>query len=348
MERHKETNNVYKLSYIKERSKDFDSLEASVMSIMYLLSEKVDLNILFPLLPIHRTGKEGPGSIISARIADSTSLEKGHTRGVFNNSKKKGFMKNAILINIVTNYKQLSVKIFRDKIAVCGMKSEHIGLDAANIMLDIIKNVQRDIDYIKENKNKFQEFFDWLKINSKDQEVVDLADQSITKHMIKLNVDEIPNYFEKRIVDFILNQVLDFSTYEDMIQHVSNILELDITVIKNVDELSILSYNINMINYNYDLGFNIKRNEFAFEFGEDKNFKVQYKDIAHYAIRVYHFDANGKKNTFSIYRNGLVTQSGPSKEIMKIAYNEFMNKINEVRDKVTYSEKVLKVKYKKV
>jgi len=48
-----------------------------------------------------------------------------------------------------------------------------------------------------------------------------------------------------------------------------------------------------------------------------------------------------------IYRSGIVTQSGPSPELMRDSYYDFMRFINEIRDKIAIKDgKPVSLKYK--
>jgi hypothetical protein len=98
-----------------------------------------------------------------------------------------------------------------------------------------------------------------------------------------------------------------------------------------------------MVNYNYDLGFDIKRYELKTRIhGLNGFFSRYYNSVEHNVTIELPYDIPNehrlmrRKNkrpchTFLVYMSGLVTQSGPGEELMRDAYYRFMETINQIR-----------------
>jgi len=106
-------------------------------------------------------------------------------------------------------------------------------------------------------------------------------------------------------------------------------------------------------NYNYDLGFNVDMMQLHQAIDGRKGFISSYFNIDSNEVKValpYNIptrltgvikaNKQGKHFSFSVYRGGRVTQSGPCRELNKLAYYLFRGTIIEILSEEQYNRKV--------
>jgi hypothetical protein len=176
----------------------------------------------FPLLPITRLqlkdtnkvtkkfkipwpGKEYAGCIFSAKYA-------GVTRGIVKTASNKSF-RNSVAIDICTSVKNVSAKLVKNKIHMCGPNSEALAIETAQHIVNHLINIQKELDYINNYVPERDEVIKWLIretksdpyiINEETQEIIELAEGEIIRNSIiydaqghvKYNYKEIPFRWE--------------------------------------------------------------------------------------------------------------------------------------------------------
>ena len=102
------------------------------------------------------------------------------------------------------------------------------------------------------------------------------------------------------------------------------------------------------INYNYNVGFNIKLNLLSKIFTQDTGFICEYQiDLNKFASVSYFMNipkelrnsirkkTDSFSHKFTVYKTGSVTQSGPHPELNKIAFNKFKEVILKNKNVIT-------------
>jgi hypothetical protein len=368
----------------------FENLKITTITLVIMLDGSVNLNEAFELLKVTRvnlpppkrstqkykipnrllwqSGTEPePGSIFSLRY-------RGNTRGIVRSTSKKHF-KNAITIDCATSTKNISMKLSRTKIHICGASSMEQAVEGCQQVINQLLNIQDNLDYIQQNLDKAEAIIKWLKDASQGEEVIrpvgesldteetditDSSESSISEEMtsspIKIqgvspgavdylikDISNIPNDLDMKIVSFLSG------LHKDFIYHSDFCAKLDwIKTIKEVTTrpLAISDVCTAMANYNYDLGFNVKRLEFAKLINHLNGFFARFDNSIDHSVIVtlpYEIPERCKKlrrrnkftcHTFLVYESGLVTQSGPGGDIMRDAYYLFNETVNQIRDEV--------------
>src|SRR5690606_40924323 len=91
----------------------FENYKIASTAFIFIINDNMNIDLLFPVLYIKRDADSGDRDyILGAKY-------KNYTRGTV---CKKGYMKNTILVEMMTDRK-LSIKINLNKIHVCGTKS---------------------------------------------------------------------------------------------------------------------------------------------------------------------------------------------------------------------------------
>lgn len=369
----------------------FESLKITTITLIISLSGYVFLDEAFALLPITRielppskrvTQKfkiphcKIPGSILSLRY-------NGYTKGIIRTVSKKAF-KNSITCDISTREKNVSLKLSRTKMQMCGASSVEQGIEGANYIISHLNNIQEELNYMSSHPEKTSRTIIWLKEVVKGKECQrylpemdmspssneNLSDSFIDP--VSKNKDSVSDYLlneneeilkklteeiDERIVRFLLKYKDEFRFYSDFCA------ELDwISNVKTVisQPLQIEDVCTAMVNYNYDLGFDIKRYELVTRISGLNGFYARYNNsIEHNVTIELPYDVPEKhrtlrrKNkkpchTFLVYKSGLVTQSGPGKELMRDAYYLFMTTILQIREYIIKPGIPRKLKYKRV
>lgn len=160
---------------------DFDYLKVTTMTVIVELEGTVFIENAFPLLEITRlelpkrlrqTKKFKipycgiPGAILAVTFENTT-------RGIVKNKSGK-FFRNSITIDICTSKKNISAKLSRGKIHLCGPNSEALSRETAEHIIDHLIKIQSDLDYMKDKPEEKENSIKWLKEASKgDHYIID-------------------------------------------------------------------------------------------------------------------------------------------------------------------------------
>lgn len=165
----------------------FEHLPVTTMTALILLDGTVDIRRVFGLLEMAKFANietfratkkqkipicDKPGTLITATFDNKT-------RGYVKTEISTGW-RNSIMIDIATKCKNVNIKLSNTTIHMCGSVSEELCYEVGNYMINNIKKVQENLDYIKENKEKCQETLNWLKVGCRgDSYIVDRNTQQI-------------------------------------------------------------------------------------------------------------------------------------------------------------------------
>lgn len=342
----------------------FEELGITTMTIVMALTNSVNTEAAFQLLPITRIAIqqtresskcklphcEIPGSILSMRY-------RGNVRGIIR-SKLAPF-KNAVTIDISTTRKNISVKLSSLSIQMCGASSRADGIEAATHLLSHLHNAQSMLNRIHAAPENARAEVEWVKdvtrggpierpyweerrcLNVTMRIYRPIADFAIVKPTVP-----IPETLNKDIVLFFLSLCDDFMYHGDMCRKLNYVPTIQAVInepleLKNIDEA--------MVNYNYPLGFEVDRARLNQFIDGQSGFISRYNNALTTSVTIelpYEPPAGTaikrRKNkvphhTFLVYRSGSVTQSGPGGELMKQAYYLFMNTIAQLQPLIQYN-----------
>jgi hypothetical protein len=316
--------------------------------------KRVKQNIKLPHVDI-------PGAILSLR-------HKGHTRGIIRSTNKKCF-KNSVTIDISVKSKNLNIKLSAFKFHVCGANSVDQALEGINYIINYLHDIQDEIDYINQNYDMALSTIQTLKKITKGSEIkrelndstsMSCDENTQTNEILDYTIDKIDDFekyrseeFDVRIANFLYRQAEDFKYHS----HFSTEIDYILTIKKIINHrLEIDNYWKAMVNINYDLKFDIDRDELRDQLNGCDGFYARYNNMFEHSVTVYlpYEPKNNrqvrKKNkqtchTYIVYQSGLVTQSGPGDELMEEAYYKFIEVINRIKDKIMIKNCVKKLKY---
>jgi hypothetical protein len=342
----------------------YEDLKTTTMTIVISLSNGVNTEAAFQLLPItriaiHQTREsskcklphcEIPGSILSMR-------HRGNVRGVIR-SKSDPF-KNAVTIDISTTKKNISLKLSSFSIQMCGASSREDGVEAATHVLNHLRHIQTVLNHMQNNIDQTRESIEWVKNVTRGEimekpyweekpyiNILMRIYRPINEYGIIKPIVNIPENLNEDVVKFLLTLCDDFIYHGDMcrkldfIPNIRNIIEEPLEL-SNVAEA--------MVNYNYSLGFEIDRARLNQFIDGQNGFISRYNNALATSVTIelpYDPPASTaikrRKNkiphhTWLVYKSGSITQSGPGGKLMRDAYYLFMNTMSQLCPYIQYN-----------
>jgi len=299
-----------------------NAVPVTTMVLIGTFSPEININILFPLLPmkdfkpIVKNSRKIPlplfkkGSLISARY-------KGVVLGNVKFLRPR-FFKNSITVDFSGSTKNINVKISKSKLHMCGIKSIDMAYESAQIILAHVQLVHQLFSRLT-------------------QKHIDIAREYVeTKDESLFRGEEETHDILYRLVYFA-SCCTDLSIYHDTLDTLSKSLGKPLLT----EPLKLLEMNRVMVNFNASLGFRIKRAELAQEFNGREEFTSRYDNTVDYSVPIVHphdLVLNKKKEhphiTFTVHRSGIITISGPNYEVIEPVYDKFMRIIEEIKPKV--------------
>ena len=347
----------------------FKDLKITTCTIVHIIQGSIDIVSAFHLLPItkmnlphHRNVVKCKLPLCETRGAILSMRHKSMIRGIIRNTNEF-FFKNSITLDISTAIKNISLKLSPNTIQLCGASSRENGIEAATYIVDYLKQIKLDIEYIKNNIHSYHECLDWLENAKGEAHNKTVYEEIVCENMILrirhdledylLNFNFIPLHLDQQILKFLLSLSIDMTYHSDYMNKIKNILKFNPVYAEN--ELLISKTNEVMVNYNYNLGFRVNRDKLNVLIDGKNGLYSHYDNALVNSVTVelpYDtiLDYTAKKtkrhkiahHTFLIYGSGAVTQSGPCSStqpgkcstIMEEAFNIFMSTIMELKEEI--------------
>ena len=202
---------------------NFENVKVTTMTVIIDIIGNVNIEAVFPLLPITRMeikendktgkkfkipwpGQQYAGCIFSTKYA-------GITRGIIKTSKGKSF-RNSVGIDICASVKNISAKLSKNKIHMCGPNSEKLAIETGQHIINHLINIQKELDYISEHIDERNTVINWLIketkgehfiINEDTQEIIELEEGEKIKNSliydkngkVKYTYKEVPFKWEE-------------------------------------------------------------------------------------------------------------------------------------------------------
>lgn len=346
----------------EENNYNYDKLKITTITMVFILDAHINILDVFHLLPITKidlnitkkmTTKKFKlpktdvvGGILSIRHENIT-------RGIIRNAK---CFKNAVSIDISTSIKNINIKLLSNKIHLCGAISIDNGIEAANLIINHIKIIKTYMDYLRANQNEYLTIIKWLSDVTKGNKIIKIINNPLKcKNNYILNIiteqDDftiikptvIPNEFNNEITSYIISLSTDLTYHSDYINKINNLLKFKHTYTS--PDIIIMKTTEVMVNYNYNVGYKIDRNNLHLLIDGKNGFNSNYDNavVNHVPIEFkYQSDDIKRKksktphHTFLVYHSGAVTLSGSNIKLIKDAYILFMKTLSEIKDDIIY------------
>lgn len=248
----------------------FDELDVTVMTIITYFKGDIDLCAVCDLfeyvldaVPVLKNCNRKkiefethpiPGSIIN--------LSYGGTHRGFRHSKNIKFFKNSVSIIISIKDKNLSIKLSEGKIHITGTKKEGHAQECSDYIIKKILDIQENLDYIQskpaETLYTVKNLLDICKgapVDEKAEDFYMLPEETIREKMEG-------NMIDQKIANFYLRYYkykTEFPTLSIYQQFIMK--RINSTSFIGTKDLEVIYIRKVMNNYNYDVGFDVKRNE---------------------------------------------------------------------------------------
>jgi hypothetical protein len=332
---------------------NFDDLSITTMTMVFILNGKVDVVSAFHLLPITlvkekpKTGTKYklpkhdiPGSIISMNF-------RGLNRGIIRNRKK--FFKNSINMDISTTIKNINLKLSPKKIQLCGAVSKENGLEAVYNVLHHLTNIKCYMEEL--HLSKYHDIIPILSTWQGDEikkhtvETIHAEQGTIHIHYEQVDYSIQPrpsdlNFLTPNLSNYIKLLSDDLIYHSDYMNKMRNLLLFK--PVYNHDYIDISVINEVMVNYNYNLGFKVNRDQLNILIDGQNGFISNYDNALVNNVTIelpyeeqYHYNKRKNKiphHTFLVYYSGAVTQSGPNSKLMREAFHLFISTIQKIKD----------------
>jgi hypothetical protein len=209
---------------IKEMSiVKFENVKITTMTVVVNLQGNVVMEAAFSLLPITKLnlpknaittkkfkipwpGPQHAGKIFSSKFG-------GMTRGLIKTNKPKSF-RNSVGLDICTSVKNISAKLSKNKVHMCGPNSEALAIETVSHIINHLKRIQEELDFANAHIEERDEVISWLLketkgdhfiINEDTQEIIILEEGEIIRNNViydkagnvKYNYREIPFKWEE-------------------------------------------------------------------------------------------------------------------------------------------------------
>lgn len=297
--------------------------------------------------------EEEPGTICSiASICPVTKMVR--VRGMFR--EKKAFQ-HATTVVLSIGKKFVNMKLSSDTIHMCGLSSEKDAITATNLLFEHFVRIQAIVEEITtgDMTNKLK----WVKENCQGKPVERLVENVYTDSgPIELTLQNAITDYKishprvvpsDRVTKFFLSFCADFEYFSDYLKFLNSICSGKMRKLYEVPPEICCTETI-MCNYNYGLNFTVDKAQLKKIFDGNDGFHARHdQELLDYVTielpytprkdtRVKRKRNKVPKHTFIVYRTGSVTQSGPSRELTKEAYNRFMNIIADNIERIRIIE----------
>ena len=195
----------------------FENVKVTTMTVIVDIVGSAIIEAAFPLLPISKLelkntvksskkfkipwpGKQHAGAIFSTKFS-------GITRGIVKSSKGKSF-RNSVVIDICTSGKNVSAKLSKNKIHMCGPDSPEIAMETARHIINHLLKMQKELDYISAHLTERDQTMEWLLsvtggdnfiINAETQEIVQLAPGETIKNKLVYDTSGNVKYYYREV-----------------------------------------------------------------------------------------------------------------------------------------------------
>lgn len=256
--------------------RSFSDYKITTVTMVITLTHPVDIQKAFHLLPIYPVQIDNPKEVYSKfpniqvpGAIFSIRHEKWGTRGLIKNKKP---FRNVVTVDISTEVKNISAKLTKDSIQMCGASSKEDGESAAQHIINHLLEIQKYLDELSENQERAAEIFNWLKNVTRGQKITREITDGNTFEDLDI-VSEVEDYTinsnisgNTPMISYLLSLKEDFAYHSDYVNKLDFIYTLRTLVSRN---LSIGSSDISMLNYNYSLGFDVNRSALDKAFKEN-------------------------------------------------------------------------------
>lgn len=310
----------------------FDQLSTTLMTFIVNINGSMNKEAIYETYPVQKVSidqKRKKKKIkiphFPEHVSKCISMGFGNScRGVF----RKPFKNNASSVMCLKE-KNISIKFFDDILQLTGAKSlSHVN-ECLYYLTKDLNDIQDELDHIQNDKEKAEKTLKWI------------ADNLSGPNDMLNQLPEIADSPDERIATFLLSYYSEFNRWSDYQVVLKWILETPRVI---STDFSFKFCTLVMTNYNFDLGFEVNRNELVKQILLKTKFVPHYNNEVNYAVNIrlpyrrderFRMIRKKKKEdydfSYQIYKSGRITFSGPNPTLMRGVYDYFQGFINNTR-----------------
>jgi hypothetical protein len=325
----------------------------------------VDYAKAFPLLSIARpknlqeldlikSGQKNLSAGSKSRI--NYAKYKNITRGTLSSEQNTTFA-NSITISLkldisdVTSVpgetKDINLKLSAGKIQMCGAKSRQMAMNAAQQIVNNLLQIEELLNWIAENRDSAEITKLWVLEITKGDLYINVSMGTFLSRVKKLCQDMSPPFpsdVYQPLARYMMDLGWDFDNHELFEKHLNWLLTIR-HIIQPLEPrheiLRPIKVNTAMVNFNYPLGFKIRKMALCQIIEKMKpGCRARYNPLYDRHVTIYYPRCSEedpdkiKYSTLIVYTTGHVTQSGPSPEIGFEIYQAFIELANSIRPRI--------------
>jgi hypothetical protein len=320
-----------------------------IVMISYFKGTINDIESVFYALPVVKTDQPKPKRkvtkikfvhpglskvLISARYKDKV-------RGVVRAITKAPW-KHSVVVDMSEHTKNISFKISRCNLHMCGCKSVEMGVEASKMMVDHINDAQAGISLVQSNKEIADEIMrEYTKECSYVSDGIMCFD--ISKFTFVEEEDEIRNGVKKAIGNLLSDLSPDLSKgFHSKLSDAISKYKWALSVEPFIEEPLVYDhFVVGMVKYRFNLGFCVNLSSIIiFVKQMDQRFLPNYfSGVRNKAV--FEFECLNdpeSKHTFSVERSGQVTHSCKVLEEIDKVFSIFIEIIGYIRKYIEIEE----------
>lgn len=326
----------------------FEKLRITTMTIILGLSNPVNTELAFHLLPITRIEVQQtrgttkcklphcstPGSILSMKYL-------GNVRGIIKTAANP--FKNAVTIDISTKLKNNNLKLSPMSIQMCGASSLEDGIESAEHVIRHLRHIEFVLSKIRADKALAEKTTQWVKDMTRGPPIERVIQKQeiwggreitvmskTTPYSVVIPTVNVDPEMDVDIALFMASMMYDFAYHDDMCKKLDFILNLACSApeeaadeqggikrgIVITEPLTISRIDQAMVNYNYNLGFCVDRAALTAKINGLNGFFARFDNALTNAVTVelpYEADRNNgikRRNKDVPHHTFLVYKSG--------------------------------------
>ncbi|SHO33585.1 Hypothetical protein BQ3484_517 [Cedratvirus A11] len=314
-----------------------EEIPVTTMVVIVSFEPLIDIDLFFPLLTMTRFKTILKNSKkVALPLLKSGSLLSARYKGVVLGDVQfvhPRFFKNSITVDMSTTNKNVNVKISKGKLHMCGIKNISMVHEATNLIFAHVVEAEKLLSKMEEKH--LDAALEYVNNGNEDESCLEGLDKDIMEKLIyyATKCTEI-----KQFTDMIDNFRKSLKGDRPLSSSGEGIYLLNNEKDKLARDMQLIGIRKAMANYNFSLGFKVNRGELAKRIDGVSDFTARYNNTIDYSVTVEHPHSETMKRkkdsphvTFTVYRSGILTISGPHHEIIDPIYEKFIKIIESIR-----------------
>lgn len=151
----------------KVKMLSFEDINVTTMTGVVELACKVDIDALFPLLPVMRVEipKSRAKRIQLPYHGYGTVLHANYMDWIRGTPLSRKSFRNVITLIVGNSSKNVVLKLSDSRIQICGLKSSAMMKESAEIVLEKVRETEKKVQTLQHNREQFLELVEWVKSN---------------------------------------------------------------------------------------------------------------------------------------------------------------------------------------